>query len=138
MQYIVPTDNECWGNEVENGYEIAKFVARLLEIYSHRQSYDDVEIDFGPYTSRGHLPIDNNREQQLIEELSLISDIGTSWQRPFTTADLAMTLGISQRQVTNLAQQFGNGKKIGRAWVFSMAEALEFFDRKTKPGPTSH
>lgn len=134
-RYTIPTDADYWGDRATPGVDgeaVAKFVADLLERYCQRNGYD-VEIDLVAETQSRNNQSDG--DERLIEELQAISDIGTVWQRPFTAADLAEALGISQRQVTKLAQQLKKGKKVGRAWVFGMPEALEFFDRDTKPGP---
>lgn len=134
-RYTIPTDADYWGGHNTpdiDGEAVAKFIAKLLEKYCERNGYE-VEIDLVPETYSY-----NNRpdgDEQIIEELQAISDIGTIWQRPFTTADIAEALGISQRQVTSLAQKYNKGKKVGRAYVFGMPEALEFFDRPTTPGP---
>jgi hypothetical protein len=135
-RYTIPTDADYWGgrNDINvDGEAVAKFVAALLEKYCQFNGYN-VEIDLVPETmSYGNRASGNDT---LIEELSMICDIGTAWRRSFTAADIAETLEISQRQVTNLAVKYGLGKKIGRTWFFGMSDALNMFDRKTKPGPS--
>lgn len=133
-RYTIPTDPDYWGGANDSsldGDSIARTVTDLVEIYCERNGYQ-VSVDIVPETFSYNNQASGNEE--IIDDLSSLVDIGSDYRREFTADELGKVLGISSRQVRNLAREFGKGKQIGNQWMFSMAEALELMHRP-KPGP---